>query len=402
MTKTYDIKVPSLGESVVEATVARWLKKKGDFVKTDETLVELETDKVTLEVSSPASGYLDDIHYEAGSTVVVGGLLGKIVEAQEETFITPSMTTPSSFTTPPISSDPFILAIGGMAPASAMPSAKKLMEENDISPYDIQGTGKDKRITKGDVLEYLEKQPEADKTFSENSSKEEKRVKMSKLRQRIAERLKQAQNTAAILTTFNEIDLSAIQDYRSRYKEIFEKKHSVKLGFMSFFVKASLQALSEFPAVNAEIQGDEMVYKNYYDIGVAVSAPQGLVVPIIKDANHLSFADIEKTIAKLGEKARDNKLTLEELTGGTFTISNGGIFGSLLSTPILNPPQSAILGMHKIQDRPVAVKGQIVIRPMMYVALSYDHRIIDGREAVLFLVRIKESLENPERLLLDL
>lgn len=398
MTKTYDIKVPSLGESVVEATVARWLKKKGDSVKADETLVELETDKVTLEVSSPTSGYLGEIHYEAGSTVVVGGVLGKIVE----TDTIPSMTTPSSFTTPPISSDPFILAIGGMAPASAMPSAKKLMEENDISPYDIQGTGKDKRITKGDVIEYLEKQPEADKTFSENSSKEEKRVKMSKLRQRIAERLKQAQNTAAILTTFNEIDLSTIQDYRSRYKEIFEKKHSVKLGFMSFFVKASLQALYEFPAVNAEIQGDEIVYKNYYDIGVAVSAPQGLVVPIVKDANLLSFADIEKTIAKLGEKARDNRLTLEELTGGTFTISNGGIFGSLLSTPILNPPQSAILGMHKIQDRPVVIKGQITVRPMMYVALSYDHRIIDGREAVMFLVRIKESLENPERLLLDL
>lgn len=397
--KLVELKVPSLGESVVEATLAKWLKKEGDAVHQDEVILELETDKVTLEVSTPVKGVLKKCELSEGMSVQVGGLLGLIEEGAVST--TSAVSQETSFTAPPLSSvahDPFILASSG-----ALPAAKKMMEENNVKEADIKSpSGKDGRITKGDVIETLAQKTISPPQVTALSDREEKRVAMSRLRQRVAERLKGAQNTAAILTTFNEVDMSALQKARGQYKDMFEKKHGVKLGFMSFFVKACIQALKEIPAVNGEIQGTDILYKNYYDISVAVSAPQGLVVPVIRDADLMSFSEIEKQIGNLGKKAKDGKLTIEDLTGGTFTISNGGVFGSLLSTPIINPPQSAILGMHKIQERPVAINGQVVIRPMMYVALSYDHRLVDGREAVTFLVRVKECLENPERLLLEI
>ncbi|HLD95612.1 MAG TPA: 2-oxoglutarate dehydrogenase complex dihydrolipoyllysine-residue succinyltransferase [Alphaproteobacteria bacterium] len=397
--KLVELKVPSLGESVVEATLAKWLKKEGDAVHQDEVILELETDKVTLEVSAPVKGVLKKCELSEGMSVQVGGLLGLIEEGAVST--TSAVSQETSFTAPPLSSvahDPFILASSG-----ALPAAKKMMEENNVKEADIKSpSGKDGRITKGDVIETLAQKTISPPQVTALSDREEKRVAMSRLRQRVAERLKGAQNTAAILTTFNEVDMSALQKARGQYKDMFEKKHGVKLGFMSFFVKACIQALKEIPAVNGEIQGTDILYKNYYDISVAVSAPQGLVVPVIRDADLMSFSEIEKQIGNLGKKAKDGKLTIEDLTGGTFTISNGGVFGSLLSTPIINPPQSAILGMHKIQERPVAINGQVVIRPMMYVALSYDHRLVDGREAVTFLVRVKECLENPERLLLEI
>jgi 2-oxoglutarate dehydrogenase E2 component (dihydrolipoamide succinyltransferase) len=401
-----EIRVPTLGESVTEATVAKWLRNVGDNVAADEPLVELETDKVTVEVNAPASGTLSEIKADAGATVEVGALLGSLAEgaAPAKKAAAPPPAAPAK--APPAAAKP----APAPAPAAAKdpgPAARKLMEENRIAPGAVPATGKDGRITKGDVLTALQSRaaapapvqaPRAPRALGER----EERVKMTRLRKRIAERLKEAQNTAAMLTTFNECDMSAVMALRDKYKDGFEKKHGVKLGFMSFFVKACIMALKELPSVNAEIDGDDVIYKNHYDIGVAVSAPQGLVVPVVRDADAMSFADIEKEIAALGKKARDGKLSIEELTGGTFTISNGGIFGSLMSTPILNPPQSGILGMHKIQPRPVAVGDKIEVRPMMYLALSYDHRIIDGREAVTFLVRVKECIEDPQRLILDM
>jgi 2-oxoglutarate dehydrogenase E2 component (dihydrolipoamide succinyltransferase) len=408
MAENKEFKVPPLGESVSEATIARWLKKEGEVVAVDEVLVELETDKITLEVTSPAAGVLSKIQHQEGETVEVGQILGQVEGAGAPSLSAPSMP-PASPTSPgdlkadpkpdPVKAEPTL----SLSPDWDRngPAVRKLVEENKVDLAAISGTGKDGRVTKGDVLKSLEEPPLKSSPSARFSGNREERVPMTRLRQRIAERLKEAQNTAAILTTFNEIDLSAVFEIRSRYKDPFEKKHGVKLGFMSSFVKAAVRALKEIPELNAEIHEDTIVYKNYYDIGVAVSAPHGLVVPIVREADQLSFAEIEKEIARLGARARDNQLTIEEMTGGTFTISNGGIFGSLMSTPILNPPQAGILGMHKIQDRPVVVDGQIGVRPMMYVALSYDHRLVDGREAVTFLVRVKEAIENPERLLLD-
>jgi len=444
-----EIKVPALGESIREATVSRWLKSAGDVVKVDEVLAELETDKVMLEVTSPASGVLKEVRADAGSTVVAGDLLGLVAKGESVLPAKrPEATASVSQSPPPLASPTISMKNSVSFPlnTSALglpPSVRKLTEELKIDPKDIPPTGKGGRITKGDVISFAEGSAEersiaadeavvappaappspspisaaallggassspspvavAAPTALRQSDHREERVKMTRLRQRIAERLKDAQNTAAILTTFNEVDMTAINALRNTYRESFEKKHGVRLGFMSFFVKACVQALKEIPAVNAEIDGDEIIYKNYYDIGVAVSMPQGLVVPIVRDADRLSFAEVEKTIALLGQKAKEGKLSIAEMTGGTFTISNGGVFGSLLATPILNPPQTGILGMHKIQDRPVAIDGKIEIRPMMYLALSYDHRVIDGRESVTFLLRVKENLEKPERLLLEM
>jgi len=387
-----EIFVPALGESVSEASIAKWHKKEGDIVRVDDLLVELETDKVTLEVNATNSGTLGKIRFAQGDTVKRGDILTEIAEGAVPAATKPSDVKPNSA---PANVAPTAAASSGKIMS---PAAGKIAAENNIPADAINATGKDGRITKGDVLESI-----ANKTSAPQASiRSEERVKMTRLRQKIAERLKASQNTAAILTTFNEADMSNIIAVRNQYKDIFEKKHGVKLGFMSFFVKAAITALKEIPAVNAEIAGDEIIYKNYCDIGVAVGTEQGLVVPIVRDAEQLSFADIEKTIANYGKKAREGKLTMADLTGGTFTISNGGVYGSLLSTPIINPPQSAILGMHKTQERPVAINGKVEIRPMMYLALSYDHRIIDGKEAVTFLVRIKECIENPERLLFDL
>ncbi len=399
MSEQKEIKVPPLGESVSEGTVARWIKREGQAVVADEILVELETDKVTLEVTSPASGVLSKIHHPEGTNVEVGQILGLvdvgaeaiIEEIKEE--IREEVKAIESKAEPVAEKRVDVAAQHG-------PAVRKMAEENKLDLSAVSASGKDGRVTKGDVLNFMEN-PVAAAPARTVEAREE-RVKMTRLRQRIAERLKGAQNTAAILTTFNEVDMTNIIEMRNRYKESFEKKHGVKLGFMSFFVKAAIQALKEIPEVNAEINGDEIIYKNYYDIGVAVSAPQGLVVPVVRDADAMTFADVEKEIARLGGRARDGKLGIDEMTGGTFTVSNGGIFGSLMSTPILNSPQTGILGMHKTQDRPVAINGQVVIRPMMYIALSYDHRLIDGKEAVTFLVRIKENIENPERLLLDM
>jgi 2-oxoglutarate dehydrogenase E2 component (dihydrolipoamide succinyltransferase) len=392
-----EIKVPALGESVTEATVARWLKKPGEAVAMDDPLVELETDKVTLEVNATAPGVLAEIRVPEGSNVAVGSVLGIIGDGAAR----PMPAKPAA--PPPAAAAP--------APTDALarsgPAARKLAAESGLPPSQIVATGKGGRVTKGDVLIALERgapaapAPAAPPPPRETGAREE-RVRMTRLRKRIAERLKQAQNTAAMLTTFNEADMSAVMALRDKYRDSFEKKHGVRLGFMSFFVKASIVALREIPAVNGEIDGDDIVYKNHYDIGVAVGTEQGLVVPVVRDADRMGFAEIEKAIAELGRKARDGKLTIEDLSGGTFTISNGGIYGSLMSTPILNPPQSGILGMHKIQQRPVVIGGKIEARPMMYLALSYDHRIVDGREAVTFLVRVKECIEDPERLLVDM
>ena len=389
-----EIRVPALGESVTEATVAKWLKNVGDAVARDEPLVELETDKVTLEVNATAAGTLGEIVAATGATVEVGGLLGSIVEG--------AGAAKSTAAAAPAPAAKVAAAKPAAATAPLSPAVRKMLEETKIDPSKIAGTGKDGRLTKGDVIQAGEAKPAAAAQAAPRpTGPREERVRMTRLRKRIAERLKQAQNTAAMLTTFNEVDMTHVMSLRDAYKEQFEKRHGVKLGFMSFFVKACLAGLKELPAVNAEIDGDDIVYKNHYDIGVAVGTEQGLVVPVVRDADLMGFAEIEKTINGLGKKARDGKLTIDELTGGTFTISNGGIYGSLLSTPILNPPQSAILGMHKIQQRPMAIGGKIEVRPMMYLALSYDHRIIDGREAVTFLVRVKEAIEDPQRLLLE-
>jgi 2-oxoglutarate dehydrogenase E2 component (dihydrolipoamide succinyltransferase) len=398
-----EIRVPTLGESVTEATVAKWLRSVGDAVAADEPLVELETDKVTVEVNAPASGTLSEIKADAGVTVEVGALLGSLTEGAA-----PARKAPQAGTPKPAAAAQPAPAAAPATPAAAKepgPAARKMMAETGVTPS--TGSGKDGRVTKADVMAALESKPAAPQPAQAPKApralgEREERVKMTRLRKRIAERLKEAQNTAAMLTTFNECDMSAVMALRKQYNEAFEKKHGVKLGFMSFFVKACIAGLRELPGVNAEIDGDDVIYKNHYDIGVAVSAPQGLVVPVVRDADAMSLADIEKKIAELGRKARDGKLAIEELSGGTFTISNGGIFGSLMSTPILNPPQSGILGMHKIQPRPVAVGDKVEVRPMMYLALSYDHRIVDGREAVTFLVRVKECIEDPQRLVLDM
>jgi len=407
-----DIRVPTLGESVTEATIAKWFKKEGDAVKMDEPLVELETDKVTVEVPAPASGKLEKINAEAGATIAVGALLGSIAEGAAGAA--PSAPPPATSKAPPPPPPP--PATAALAEHTLSPAVRKGVVENNLNPADIQGTGKDGRITKGDVIAATEaksgsfavsvpemqvKAPAAPTAPAATQGGEE-RVKMTRLRATIAKRLKDAQNTAAMLTTFNEVDMSAVMGLRNQYKDVFEKKHGVKLGFMSFFVKAAIQALRDVPAVNAEIDGDDIVYKNFYNIGVAVGTDKGLVVPVVKNADMLSLAGIEKTIAGYGKQARDGKLQIADMQGGTFTITNGGIYGSLMSTPILNAPQSGILGMHAIKERPIAVNGQVVIRPMMYLALSYDHRIVDGKEAVTFLVRIKEGLEDPQRALLDL
>jgi 2-oxoglutarate dehydrogenase E2 component (dihydrolipoamide succinyltransferase) len=396
---TIEIKTPALGESVAEASIAKIHKQVGSIVKTDEILFELETDKVTLEVNSPNSGTITSIKFKEGDNVKVGDILALLQEGLASQTTSPNSKTSSADITNNITNN-------STNHTHLSPAPQKLIAENNLDSQKIDGTGKDGRITKGDVLQVLQNQIQNTQNTTSSTQaifgKQTERVKMSKLRQKIAERLKESQNTAAILTTFNEVDMSAIMALRSEYKDIFEKKHSAKLGFMSFFVKACIVALKEIPAINAEIDGTDIIYKNFYDIGVAVGSPQGLVVPVLRDADKLNLAQIEKGIALLGTKAKDGKLTLPDLAGATFTISNGGVYGSLMSTPIINPPQSGILGMHKIQDRAMVINGEIKIRPMMYLALSYDHRIIDGKEAVTFLVRIKELLEDPRRIVLDI
>jgi 2-oxoglutarate dehydrogenase E2 component (dihydrolipoamide succinyltransferase) len=410
-----EIRVPTLGESVTEATIGQWFKQVGDAVSADEPIVELETDKVTIEVPAPASGVLEAIAAQPGDTVDVGALLGAIAAgagAAVAPKAAPKAEAPAAALAAPAAA-PQAAAATDRAPA---PSAQKLINEKGLDAGAIAGSGKAGQVLKEDVLAALAKttapaaaapapaaKPAAPRApSSADDAVREERVKMTRLRQTIARRLKDAQNTAAMLTTFNEVDMKPVMDLRNQYKELFEKKHGVKLGFMGFFTKAVVHALKEIPAVNAEIDGDDLIYKQYAHIGVAVGTDKGLVVPVVRDADQMSIAEIEKEIGNLGRKARDGQLSMADMQGGTFTISNGGVYGSLMSTPILNAPQSGILGMHKIQERPVVVGGQIVIRPMMYLALSYDHRIVDGKEAVTFLVRVKESLEAPERLVLDL
>ena len=415
-----EVKVPTLGESVTEATIAKWYKKVGDAVAADEPIVELETDKVTVEVNAPVAGAIAELVAQEGDEVEVGALIAMIKEGAEGSA--PAKEEPKKEEPKKEEAKP-AAAPAASAPAASTsanadhplpPAVRKLVEDKNLDPSKIPASGKDGRLTKGDVLNFLEnggsapraaaaapRGPAAPKPERELREGEE-RVKMSKLRQTIARRLKEAQNTAAMLTTYNEVDMTNLLACRNQYKDGFEKKHGVKLGFMSFFIKACTTALNEWPAVNAEIDGNSFIYKNYCDIGVAVGTPQGLVVPVIRSAEKKTFADLESTIVDFGKRARDGKLGMDEMTGGSFTISNGGVFGSLLSSPILNAPQSGILGMHKTQMRPVAIDGKVEIRPMMYLALSYDHRIIDGREAVSFLVRVKECIENPERILLDI
>jgi 2-oxoglutarate dehydrogenase E2 component (dihydrolipoamide succinyltransferase) len=397
-----EIRVPTLGESVSEATVGKWLKKAGDAVKTDEVLLELETDKVSIEVPSPASGTLSEISVKEGDTVAPGGLLGTITEGAQAAPAPAKAAEPAKAALAPA-------AASTMPPA---PAAAKMMADTGVAVS--EGSGKRGQVLKSDVIDAIAKgaaspavapalsTPAPRISSAPDDAAREERVRMSKLRQTIARRLKEAQTNAAMLTTFNEVDMSAVMDLRNRYKDVFEKKHGVKLGFMGFFTKAVTHALKEIPAVNAEIDGTDIIYKNFAHVGVAVGTDKGLVVPVVRDADGMTIAEIEKDIGRLGKLARDGQLQLSDMKGGTFTISNGGVYGSLMSTPILNAPQSGILGMHKIQERPVVVGGQIVIRPMMYLALSYDHRIVDGKEAVTFLVRVKESLEDPERLVLDL
>ncbi len=406
-----EIRVPTLGESITEATIAQWYKKPGEAVAMDEPLCELETDKVTIEVPAQAAGTMGEQLVEAGATVEVGALLGSIDEggnaaapkamapkAAEPAAKPAEAKAPEKVPAPsPSSAAPAAVSHDGLAP-----SVRGIVAENNLDPAQIKGTGKGGRITKADALNAVANPASAIvNTQSEDNTREE-RVKMTRLRQTIARRLKESQNNAAMLTTFNEVDMGELMALRKAYKETFEQRHGARLGFMSFFVRACVSALHEIPAVNAEISGDEIIYKNYVNMGVAVGTDRGLVVPVLRDVQNMGLADIEKTIAALGQKARDGQLAIDDLQGGTFTISNGGVYGSLMSTPILNAPQSGILGMHKIQDRAVVVDGAIAIRPMMYIALSYDHRIVDGKEAVTFLVRVKECLEQPERLLLDI
>ncbi|HVO04552.1 MAG TPA: 2-oxoglutarate dehydrogenase complex dihydrolipoyllysine-residue succinyltransferase [Candidatus Cybelea sp.] len=421
---TIQIVVPALGESVTEATVSKWMKNVGDPVKADEALLELETDKVTQEVYAPSAGTLGEIKAATGAVVPIGAVLGVITEGGAAV----AAPAPAVAATPAPAAPPSPAAAPAPAAAASAdrdgPAVRKLVAENALNPAEIPATGKDGRVTKGDVIDFMANRPAAapaqpaaaaaapaarpaapapaEPHVPRPLAPSEERVPMTRLRRRIAERLKQAQNTAAMLTTFNEVDMGAVMALRDKYKDGFEKRHKVKLGFMGFFVRAGIQALKEIPAVNGEIDGNDIIFKNHYDIGVAVGTEQGLVVPVVRDADRMSIAEIEAKIAELGRRAREGKLSIDELTGGTFTISNGGVYGSLMSTPILNPPQSGILGMHKIQQRPMVVDGKIEARPMMYLALSYDHRIVDGREAVTFLVRVKECLEDPQRLLLEL
>ena len=404
-----DVRVPTLGESVTEATVATWFKQPGDSINMDEMLCELETDKVTVEVPSPAAGVMGSIVAQEGSVVSMDALLttiseGSLEKLENEKILTSKEDKNITEASTETRSENQKIDIENA------PSAKKLMAENKISPDKIAGTGKDGRIMKNDVLkavqsagiEETEKSSPPRAPSSIEDADREERVKMTRLRQTIAKRLKDSQNTAAMLTTYNEVDMTEVMSLRTEFKELFEKKHGTKLGFMSFFTKACCHALKEVPEVNAEIDATDIVYKNYVHMGIAAGTPTGLVVPVIRNADSMSFADIEKSIAEKGKRARDGKLSMDEMQGGTFTISNGGVYGSLMSSPILNPPQSGILGMHKIQDRPMAVNGEVVVRPMMYLALSYDHRIVDGKGAVTFLVRVKEALEDPRRLLMDL
>ena len=434
-----EIKVPTLGESVTEATIGQWFKKEGDAVARDEPLVELETDKVTVEVPAPVAGRLEKIAVQNGETVGVGALLGMLGGAAGAAAVPaePSKPAPAEASAPAPASKPEAEkpAVASAAPAEApqasrpeesptpgyemppAPSARKMMEEKAVSPETVSGSGKRGQVLKSDVLQAFqqpapaqEKAPAPAQPAAQiarvpsavGDETREERVRMSKLRQTIARRLKEAQNQAAMLTTFNDVDMSAVMELRKTYKDLFEKKHGVRLGFMGFFVKACVNALREIPAVNAEIDGQDLIYKNYYHIGVAVGTEKGLVVPVLRDTQDMALADVEKTINDFGKRARDGQLKLEEMQGGTFTISNGGVYGSLMSTPILNAPQSGILGMHRIEERPVVRGGQVVVRPMMYLALSYDHRIVDGKEAVTFLVRVKEAIEDPQRLVLDL
>jgi 2-oxoglutarate dehydrogenase E2 component (dihydrolipoamide succinyltransferase) len=416
-----EIRVPTLGESVTEATIGRWFKKAGEAVAVDEPLVELETDKVTIEVPAPSAGTLGEIIAKDGETVAVGALLGQINDGAAAAKPAPAAAPkPAAPAAPP----PVSFAPTAPAPAAPKapppdgplaPSVRRLSAESGIDATTVPGSGKDGRVTKGDMLAAIEKAAAAPMPVNQpaaavqvrapspaDDAAREERVKMTRLRQTIARRLKEVQNTAAMLTTFNEVDMTHIMAMRAQYKDVFEKKHAVKLGFMGFFTKACVQALKDIPAVNAEMDGTDLIYKNYYHIGVAVGTDRGLVVPVVRDCDHKSIAEIEKSIADYGRRARDGQLKIEEMQGGTFTITNGGIYGSLMSTPILNAPQAGILGMHKIQERPMAIGGKVEIRPMMYLALSYDHRVIDGKEAVTFLVRVKESLEDPARLVLDL
>jgi 2-oxoglutarate dehydrogenase E2 component (dihydrolipoamide succinyltransferase) len=412
-----DIRVPTLGESVTEATIGKWFKQPGEAVAVDEPLVELETDKVTIEVPAPAAGVLSEVVAKNGETVAVGALLGQIKDGPGAAK--PAKPAAAALSTPAMAAAP--VAAPAAAPAAAKsdmplaPSVRKIAAETGMDVSTVPGSGKDGRITKGDMLAAIERAAAAPTPVAQSASAiqvrppavaddaaREERVKMTRLRQTIARRLKDAQNAAAMLTTFNEVDMTTVMALRNQYKELFEKRHGVKLGFMGFFVRACIQALKEIPAVNAEIDGTDIIYKNYYHVGVAVGTEKGLVVPVVRDADRHSLADIEKSITDFGRRAREGTLKLEEMLGGTFTISNGGVYGSLMSTPILNAPQSGILGMHKIQERPVIIGGKIEARPMMYLALSYDHRIVDGREAVTFLVRVKECLEDPARFVLDL
>ena len=404
-----DVRVPTLGESVTEATVATWFKQPGDNINMDEMLCELETDKVTVEVPSPAAGVMGDIVAQEGSVVSMDALLTTISEGRaEKPENEKKLATQKDNNV--IKANKEVISGSQNSDIEDAPSAKKLMAENNISPNQITGTGKEGRIMKDDVLKVVqsavikttENSPVSRAPSAVEDADREERVKMTRLRQTIAKRLKDSQNTAAMLTTYNEVDMTEVMSLRNEFKELFEKKHGTKLGFMSFFTKACCHALKEVPEVNAEIDGTDIVYKNYVHMGIAAGTPTGLVVPVIRNADSMSFAEIEKSISEKGKRARDGKLSMDEMQGGTFTISNGGVYGSLMSSPILNPPQSGILGMHKIQDRPMAINGEVVIRPMMYLALSYDHRIVDGKGAVTFLVRVKEALEDPRRLLMDL
>jgi 2-oxoglutarate dehydrogenase E2 component (dihydrolipoamide succinyltransferase) len=412
-----EIRVPTLGESVTEATIGKWFKQRGEPVAADEPLVELETDKVTIEVPAPVAGILSEIVAKDGETVAVGALLGQINQgagaraaAGKSAEVARAASPPKAVSAPAPQAPKAVAAEVPLAP-----SVRRLSAESGIAAESVPGTGPDGRITKGDMLAAIERAAAAPTAIAQpaaavqvrapspaDDAAREERVRMTKLRQTIARRLKDAQNTAAMLTTFNEVDMSAVMALRNHYRDLFEKKHGVKLGFMGLFVRTCVQALKEIPAVNAEIDGADIIYKNYYHIGIAVGTEKGLVVPVVRDCDAKSLGDIEKEIAGYGRRARDGQLKIEEMQGGTFTITNGGIYGSLMSTPILNAPQSGILGMHKIEERPVVVAGKIEVRPMMYLALSYDHRVVDGREAVTFLVRVKECLEDPARLVLDL
>ncbi|NIJ65241.1 2-oxoglutarate dehydrogenase E2 component (dihydrolipoamide succinyltransferase) [Sphingomonas leidyi] len=400
-----DVKVPTLGESITEATLGEWLKNPGDPVQLDEPIASLETDKVSVEVGSPVAGVMGEQLVKVGDTVEVGAVIALVSEGGAGAGAAPS-PAPAAAPAP----TPAPAAAPATEAAALSPSVRRAVLETGVDPSTVQGTGKDGRLTKDDVIAAASNKPApaaapapaAVPAASSANGRKEERVKMTRLRQTVAKRLKEAQNTAAMLTTFNDVDMTAVIEARAKYKDLFEKKHGVRLGFMGFFVKAACMALKDIPGVNGSIEGDEIVYHDYCDISVAVSAPQGLVVPVIRDAETLSVAGIERTIGDFGKRAKDGTLKMEEMKGGTFTISNGGVFGSLMSTPIINPPQSAVLGLHRIEDRPVVRDGQIVIRPMMYLALSYDHRLVDGREAVTFLVALKNAIEDPTRLLIDL